>query len=174
MVDKLAHEVLLKEIELWAAVFSPIFHIRQKELRSKCVDTFYRKMMSGKGLLEILRYMLHLNLYPQKKSDFRPTISEAVEILKKLMEQLQADMDGKRFAFAYQDTALHIYWNKEIAVFRELKFLKENSNHVRPDTKSMLRYDQFLPFNNANHEDDNCVTAADLPEFYKNKGKEPY
>ena len=151
--------------------WGPLYRMQKVELKAKCVKQFYDKIDSGKDIIEILERMLSLNWHPFGEADFEPVPWQAVEVLKQLMEQLQASTDGQTLAFKSED-ARHVYWYKEIAALKEFKFLKQGSDRVSSYTKSMLIYDQLLPFNNENHDDNHCVPLDDLPRFYKRKGED--
>ena len=118
--------------------------------------------------------MLEYNWTPKGiDQDYKPKPREAVKILEKLMSELQASQDGQTFAFG-SEKASDVYWYRHTAVSKEFKFLKEGSDREGPDTKGTLIYEQFLPFNNQNHNNSGCVAVKDLPKFYKNKGKFPW
>ena len=122
----------------------------------------------------ILEKVQRLNSPPRcDEDDCKPINPKAVKILEKVMSELQGSQDGQTFAFG-SEKATDVYWHRQTVVSKELKFLKEGSDRVGPDTKGMLIYEQFLPFNNQNHNNSGCLTVKDLPSFYKNKGKLPW
>ena len=152
--------------------YNPLVDIKIQEKNAKCLESFVQKVNSGRRIFYILENMFNYNWHPrQEETDFRPTISDAIEILENLMAKLNAAQDGQTFAFI-TNHASNVYWHKRIAAFGEFKFLKQGSDRIGPDTKSILFYDQLLPFNNANHSDHKCVAGKDLPDFYKYKEKE--
>lgn len=136
------------------------------------MESFEQTAFSGFGLLTVFEKFYLDNVYPTDSfADYEPTNSEAVEALKKLISQLKTEDDNQTFAFS-SDSASDVYFYGKIVLPREFKFLKESSKRVGRETKNMLTYDQFLPFYNLHHKDENCAPAKDLPLFYKNKGKE--
>ena len=143
--------------------------MRQKENKIECLESFFKKMNAASEILEILSRMLEYNWTPKGiDQDYKPKPREAVKILEKLMSELQASQDGQKFAFGSEE-AFDVYWVKQISVSKEFKFLNKGTERVGPYTKSMLIYEQFLPFNNEKHDDDGCVAVEDLPLFYKSK-----
>ena len=163
-----AKEILNKELQLYLDVSYHLYQIRVRENEAKCVKSFEQKAYSGTKMVQLLSRMVNFNWYPHgREADFKPTASDAVEMLEKLIAKLKTSQGDQKFAFA-TETGWGIY-TKKIAVFKEFGFLKEGLEHVGPDMKSRLTYDQLLPFNNKNHNEANCVTAKDLPSFYKNK-----
>ena len=163
-IDKKSFKIL----DAW----DDLYQMEKKENKSKCVKSFERKAVIGLEVFEVLNRMTSYNWSPFSiYAAFRPDMDELIETLKKLMEKFTTRTGGQTFAFRH-DNASEVYWHKEINVPREFKFLKKGSDQIGPKTKSMLTYEQFLPFNNQNHDNRGCVTAKDLPRFYKKKGKE--
>ena len=123
-------------------------------------------MNAGYGVIRLLERLIGRHLQPlHKETGHKPTSDEAVEMLGKLMERLKAG--DQTFAFAV-DAARDVYYHRKIVRPRELKFLRAGLD--RFDVKILISYDQFLPFNNGNHNDANCVMLEDLPLFYQNRG----
>ena len=77
--------------------------------------------------------------------------------------------DEQTFAFK-SVRALDVYYDNQVVLPKEFKFMKNGATRVTPDTTSILIYDHLLPFNNAKHNDVDCVPAKNLPLFYKKKG----
>ena len=102
---------------------------------------------------------------------FKPSVSEAIEIMERLFEKLKAASDGQTLALK-EETAFDIYFKDGFVLQRDFKFLTDGS--VQPDTQSMAIYEQFLPFNSQLHTDEGCVPVKELPLFYKNKGVDKY
>ena len=132
------------------------------------------KMRAAWEIFGTLEKVQRLNLPPKCVEDnCKPITLEAVKKLEKVMSELQGSQDGQTFAFG-SEKASDVYWYRHTAVSKEFKFLKEGSDREGPDTKGTLIYEQFLPFNNQNHNNSGCVAVKDLPRFYKNKGKFPW
>ena len=164
-----AEEIRRKMLEIYQAGWGPLYRMKLVETRSECVETFERKADSGCSIFENFFWVTNLNSYPLSKgAHSKPTISEALKILEELFEKLKT---GGTETFAFKsERPEDVFFHKKIVLPREFHFLTEGSDRVQPDTKSMLTYDQFLPFNNKNHVDENCVPIDKLPWFYKNKG----
>lgn len=165
-------------LHLSSQISRPLYEIEQEESLAKCVKHFHQKANSSWRLFDVFTEVINTNLSPdasspfKKKIDiFKPTASEAIDILAKLMAKLETSQDGQAFAFGLSN-AWDVYRGKKIAAFKEFKFLRGGSNFVGLDTRSMLIYDQLLPFNNMNHNDQNCVAFKDLPYFYTSKGRQ--
>ena len=154
--------------------------------KNKCVIYFQQKAFSGLRVFATIDFMLRLNWYPfGDEVNYEPSSAHAIKILDKVMDELKASQNGQTFAFR-SDTAedvygklvgdnfLRPYYGKEMVIAKEFKFLKEGSDRVRPDTKSILIFDQYMRFNNAKHNDNHCVALTNLPRFYKKKGEDPY
>ena len=150
--------------------WGPLYYIRQVERKSRCVETFEGKAYSGYNIFYNFYWVTNANNYPiSDEADTKPTSSEAIKILEELFEKLKT---GGTETFAFKSERPHdVFYYKEIVLPREFHFLTEGSDRVQPDTKSMLTYDQFLPFNNKNHVDKNCVPIEKLPWFYKDRVK---
>ena len=141
----------------------------KEESNARCVKLFALKANSGSAFLQNLRTMTIYNWSPiWEEANFEPETLESVKKLEKLMEKLKASTGGHRFAFERYGASE--VWLKGIYVAREFKFLKKGSDRVGQETKSMLTFEQFLPFNNKNHDNKDCVAIKDLPMFYKKKG----
>ena len=151
--------------------YGDLYTIAFKEHKAICLKVFERKAFSGLEVLDSLKLLAFYNWSPSpEEANFKPKPREAIKTLEKLMDNLKASTGGQTFAFGHDD-ASDVYWLRKINVPREFKFLKKDSDRVGPETRSMLTYDQFLPFNNQNHDNRDCVAAKDLPRFFKNKGK---
>lgn len=154
-------------LDLWRLLADLMDH---KELKVKCLRSFSGRMRFGYRVVQDLQRFLGYNLHLHDKTagDSR-SISEAFEMLKKLVDELKTtSTDGQTFAFKYF-SVIDVYYARAIVLPRELKYLEEG--RLDPDTKRILHYDLVMPFNNPNHNDHNCVKAVDLTRFYKSKGK---
>ena len=163
-------EIMSKSLEMRRS-WEPLTQIAATEDKAKCVKSFERAAYSAWGVFRLLERASAYNLHPiDESAHFKPTNSEEIEILRKLMDELKDGTDSQTFAFR-NDTAQDVNWQKAIIVTREFKFLKEGSAGVGPDSKGMLIYHQILPFNNKNHDNNNCVAVIALPRFYKSRGQ---
>ena len=143
----------------------------REESKAECVESFKVKAWSGLQLFRILDEINRYNWPPANtEANFKPEIHETIETLEKLMDKLKVSTDGQTFAFR-DEVASKVYY-KEIFLPKEFKFLNKSSDRIGPKMKSILKYEQFLPFNNHDHDNRDCVAFNDLPWFYKHKGKE--
>lgn len=110
----------------------------------------------------------HLN---NKAAGDSRSISKAFEMLKNLMDKLKVGAGDQTFAFGPDDDHFEVFFHKAIVLAEKLKFLNEGPNRFSLDTKRMITYDLILPFNNKNHDDENCIPAKSLTWFYKRKGR---
>ena len=151
--------------------YGDLYTIAFKEHKAICLKVFERKAFSGLEVLDSLKLLAFYNWSPSpEEANFKPKPREAIKTLEKLMDKLKASTGGQTFAFV-NNTALEV-WNKKINVHKEFKFLKRGSDHIGPETNGMLTYEQFLPFNNQNPDNRDCVAATYLPEFYRKKRRE--
>ena len=147
-----------------------MYDIGITEKNSQCLKSFFQTASKGYYLFGLLSDSFFSSPFPEIVDYVGGTPSGTVlsALFEQLLEKLKTGAESDQtFAFKYESTYKVYYW-KDIVLPREFKFLTEGS--VQPDTKSMLTYDQFFPFNNKNHVDTNCVPVEELPLFYKNKG----
>lgn len=146
--------------------YIPLSRLREVETNAKCLDIFTKKASRGSGVFETLQKMVDYNLYPIG-GGIEPTIPEGIKILEKLIEKLKTGTNGQTFAFK-SERALDVYYYSGIVLPREFKFIGEGS-----DAKGVITYDQYMPFHNDHHVDENCVSVKNLPWFFKHQ-RSPY
>ena len=136
-----------------------------------CIKSFKEKADSGLSVFNNLRILIQLNWAPSvEAANFEPKTGEAIKMQEKLIDKIKNSTEGQTFVFG-QNTARDVYLLYEIHIPKEFKFLRRDSDRISPETKSMLKYEQFLPFNNQNHGNLDCVAAKELPRFFQKKGK---
>lgn len=163
-----AKELAGKVLEMSTEYWLPLFYMAREE-PSTCVPTLEKKIYAGFSVFATLEQLIKRNAYPTSdESGFTPSNFEAIQTLEKLFEKLRTPGNGQRFALNGQQ-ALDVYFEDGFVLPVEFKFLTDGS--VQPDTNSILAFEQFLPFQNAHHSDNDCVPAEKLPLFYRNKGK---
>ena len=140
--------------------YIPLSRLREVETNAKCLDIFTKKAARGSGVFETLQKMVDYNLYPIGGS-IEPTMIGGIKILEKLIEKLKTGTNGQTFAFK-SERALDVYYYSGIVLPREFKFLGEG-----PDAKGVLTYNQYMPFHNERHVDENCFPVKNLPWFLK-------
>lgn len=127
------------------------------------MKSFEETAYSGVALFLTLRDFFQFNLHPTiSEAAFKPTESETNRMLDEMIGNFNENTDGPTFAFGSQSALLVL--DRKILLAREFKFKSV-------DTKSVLTYELFLPFQNKNPDNGRCVPVGDLPLFYKNKGK---
>ena len=150
----------------------------KEEQNAKCIES--QKSELGNLLFKIFSAIYSSNfqmIYSSDSEEITPQTTNLVEIVdmhKKLIDKIQGNSDGQTFAFESEsgdsfECIRKLLW-QEIVLLRDLNFLNGSLNRVGPNTERILFYDQFLPFNNEPHNDEDCVPVKDLPPFYKNKG----
>ena len=165
-----AEELGHKRKELAIDYWIPLYDMARVE-PSSCVQTFKRITYSAYSVLGTLHRLAEYNGYPvNSEADYKPTDSKAIRALEDLFKELKTGADGQTFALK-DLTVFDVYFERGFVQPIEFKFLTDSS--VQPDTKSMITYDQFLPFNSNQQSDEGCVLVEELPLFYKKKGK-PY
>lgn len=169
LTDATAKDFSDAENELFRVGWEPFYKMRKEEDEVQCVKTLFEVVKKGDSLFGYLERLYRLNWQPGSESNSSPTYLEAVDILAKLMDQLKINADGQTFAFA-EENAEEVY-ECGLILPKKFKFLTKGLDRVGPRTRSMVIYDQFMPFNNKNHNEINCVTLDNLPRFYKDKGK---
>lgn len=152
--------------------------MKKEERWAKCLQVFEAKTSRAINAFTTFERLSRYNSYPihdglndlfHPDFIFKPETLQLIKILEKLFRELSTSAGGQTFALK-SDEPWSIYFKMGGFVFPgEFKFLTEG--RVQPDTKSLLTYDQYLPFYNADHSDKNCIPAKDLPLFYKNKGQ---
>lgn len=152
---------------MYQDVWNPLFVMAGKENGSKCLNSFEKTVWAGFGVVKVLQKMFISNAYPTDyNADYKPTNSEAKEMLTKLMTKLNTSADDQVvFAFIRDDPS-DVLFHKKIVIPKGFKFLRD------AELKVQLSYEQFMPFGTEHHNNTNCVTAKDLPAFYKKKGKD--
>lgn len=139
----------------------------------ECLRSMEDCAYSGVALFDSLHSFFQFNKHPSLwQAAFKPTSLESTRWLAELMLKLKRSTNGSTFAFEFEEASL-VLLHKAIVLPREFKFLSEGP--ARPDTKSMLTYEMFLPFRQTHKTHKNnqrCVPADELPLFYKNKGKD--
>ena len=149
----------------------PLFKMKQNEPNAQCLEIFFRTSDLGHSLFSLLRDVFEQNCNPiNDDADFTPKSGAFFKMFEKLFDELKTGSDEMKTFALKSERAFDVFFDSEIVRPREFKFLTEGSDRVQPDTKSMLIFDQFFPFNNKNHVDTNCVPVEELPLFYKNKG----
>ena len=137
------------------------------EREAKCVSPLYRMAYLGQGVLEVFDDLFGHNKHPlYDRGDYEPEDLVLVRELAKLMRKLKAGSDSVQ-KFALTSNHFFVRTHRQIVLPKEFKYLKENTERVGPETRGMIIYDQFWPFYNQNHNDENCVPVKDLPLFYK-------
>ena len=162
-----ADEIKNKALELGSNLWSPL-HSMGKIETAKCVQAFEQKVNSGLGVFSALSEMIYYNGHPIDEAGFKPNITEQIKMLDELMNEIHSGTDDQTFAFGYE-SGFEVYFFKSVLLPKEFKFLKEGLN-AGPGMKSMLTFDQIMPFNNKNHNDEPCVSVEELPLFYKRNG----
>lgn len=148
-----------------------LYQMTKQEDKVQCLKYFKKTADSGLGVFESLSTMFSYNLRLfYDHADSEPKFPEFYLELKDLVAKLNKTADDQTFAFRYVEDIDEIF-DQQIILPGEFKFLKEGLHYVRPDMKSMIIYEQFIPFNNKYHDDKSCVALKDLPLFYKKKGK---
>lgn len=138
----------------------------------KCIKIFDDTAYSGANVFVDLKWLAKFNKCPtQDSAGFKPTSWELIKNLGKLLSELQYASDDQTLAFSWAH-AEQLYFHRGFALLREFKFLKDDLGKVLPSTRSMINFEQFLPFHNKKHTDKNCVPVEELPLFYKTKGKD--
>ena len=161
-----AEEIEKKRIDLGATAWLPLRRLMRKEGHVECLERFESKMFSGYSVLSTFERFSKFNRQAaDMDADYKPTTSQSIDLLRKLIKQLQTD--GQTFALR-SENVVDIYLYKGLALPREFKFLAGD----QADAKSMLIYDLCLPFNSNKHDSKNCVPVKELPRFFKEKGKE--
>lgn len=146
--------------------------MKKTEPNAQCPEIFKRKFLKGESVFSELGNIQKYNRYPgDDRADITPDSTESLEMFEKLFNELKTDSDDQTFAFK-SDDPMDVLFDAQIVLQREFKFLAEGLDPINSDTKSILVFDQLLPFHNKKHTDENCVPVADLPPFYKNKGKD--
>ena len=139
----------------------------RRENRSKCVTSFDHTAYIGQGVFDVLNDILGNNRAPNWEADFKPRTEEMIRKIENLKNKLQITPDSPTLVFREEElSSSEIYSGKPLAQLKEFKFLKDGSDSIGPDTKSVLIFELFLPFNNKHHHDENCVPAKDLPFFF--------
>ena len=166
-----ADEIENIQYKILRTFWKPLYDMKDTEPNAKCPVIFRRKISKGEGVFSELRRIQIRNLYPTNdEADMTPDSTELFEMFEKLFDDLKTDSDHQTFAFK-SDDPMDVLFDAKIVLHREFKFLTEGSDQINADTKSMLVFDQLLPYYNKHHTDENCVPDADLPLFYKKKGK---
>ena len=151
----------------------------ETEKTSKCVASFYEKTRKGYGILDSFQNLIRFNRPPPYDATMKPTSIEIVNELNTLLKQFHTITNGQTSAFRSDSLGYYfvlanlIYHDKALTLIKDFKFLKNGSGRIGPDSKSMLFFDMFLPFNNQHHDNRNCFAVKDLPNFYLIKGR-PY
>ena len=148
----------------------PLVEMMVVEPESKCLKIIEKKALLGFRVSRVLKRFLENNRLPDLEADYEPSTDQAIKILEKLMDKLEASNDNQAFAFV-SESASEVYRLKRIALPKEFKFLTNGHQEVT-DSKGMLIYEEYMPFNNALHTDKDCVSVEKLPLFYKSKGKD--
>lgn len=118
---------------------------------------------SGVALFLSLHDFFRSNLRPTiPEAAYKPTEEETLRWLDELIGKFKESTDESKFVFGTEPALLVL--SRKLLLAREFKFKS-------PDTKSMITYELFLPFEVRNQDNDRCVSVDDLPAFYKNKGK---
>ena len=147
--------------------------MRSIEDEPKCLETLERLALRGFYVFDTLKWTFHYNRIPyHPDDDVKPTPDELFLMHRQLMNKLKNSADGQTSAF--RSDVANKYFSKEIALPVEIRFVNGRVGRADLSTKRMIVYDLIIPFNNANHQNENCVAAKDLPLFYKIKGQEPY
>ena len=173
LIGNTAEEIVKKKQTIFGA-WAPLHDMRRRENHAKCVESFERKAFTGYEIFGVLKEMMIHNRPPRyyEADNFRPTLSEEIAALDELIKKLKKNGTREQLCALYYETTWEVYWSRRLVLLRELMFLKVDSDQVGQDAKSMLVafYDQILPFGIKNHHDIGCVSAEDLPLFYKNRG----
>ena len=147
-----------------------LYFLKDTERGADCLKSFTDTAYSGYGVFEILHRFAERNQTPYivNEAHYTPGIRKQVAELAKLIDDII--LGNWQFALRYEGAS---YIHNAFAIFppKEFKLLKEGRQGIQPDTKSMIIYDQLLPFNNPLHNDEGCVPVEQLPLFYKKKGK---
>lgn len=145
--------------------------MKETEPNAQCPVIFRRKIFKGISVFSLLNHIQKYNWYPgNDDADITPNSPESYEMFEKLFDKLKTDSDHQTFALK-SDNPFDALFVTQIVLQREFKFLTEGSDRINADTKSMLIFNQFLPYYNKYHNDEHCVPVADLPLFYKKKGR---
>ena len=133
----------------------------ETEGKNECIKYFAQTTYHGLKALEVLKSFLAENRNPlYERDEFKPTSFETVRILEKLMSKVKKANPQMTAA----DSAWNVYWYEAVSLPRKLTILRDDITD-----SSMIIYDLFMPFNNKDHDDTDCLTTEDLPIFYKNK-----
>ena len=155
----------------------PLSRLKRSEPGSKCLESFTDTAFRGQDIFYIFNDLISYNRPPVWVSaKFKPNVDQLIQKLETLIEKLNETTHDQTFAFrpdlqmrSLRAVAREVHLFKFIAAPKEFKFLRDGLNRIGPDTKSVLVFDYLFPFNNQNHDDNNCV--KDLSGFYKAKGK---
>lgn len=164
-------QIEAKKLNLAIHGWIPLYDLKKVEENAKCLRSFDDTAYSGLFVfIMIERFAIENKHAIYDYAYAKPTTLETKDRLEKLMDELKTGADGLTFAFK-SERATKVYYYQRILRPKEFKFLKEDLQSIQPGTKSMLTYEQFLPFNNQLHNDEGCVSVEDLPRFYKEKGR---
>lgn len=169
-------EIQAKSWNLMLFGWIPLVDLEAEEDNVRCLKSFQLISYSGQSVFETLeRFVIEHKNAVKFEAAYKPRTSVAVKRLQKWMDELKNDAEGQTFAMA-SESAWDIYSNKSIVLPKEFKFLTKGSEPIGPETRTMLTYVEFLPFNSPHkpHNDEACVPASELPLFYKNKGVDKY
>lgn len=137
------------------------------EKKSKCLKIFEQKVWSGWGVFTDLWTSAKGDGFPVfDEAEFEPTTSEAIEMMGKLLKEL--DIGSGQTFILKSESATSVYYRRGLVRSREFKFLADGPIHL--DSNSELTCELFLPFQTDQPDDTNCVPVEDLPQFYQNKG----
>ena len=113
LVGNTGKQIQQKMWALYRVGSGAFWHILRAE-NARCLEAFEEKAYSGYLVLENLERFLVFNQHPiEEDANFRPTITEAVEILEEMMDGLKNSSDDQIFAFGL-DSAWGVYWDQAV------------------------------------------------------------
>ena len=176
LIHNTPKEIKEKSSSLYNVGKRPLYQMMEIENGTKCLENFVQKANTGEDIMWVFQDLIAYNDFSMPEDEsLKPARDELIQELKRLFEEINTVTGDQTSAFRsnrndyYLDFNNRIYVKINAAQLKEFKFLKDGSDGIGPDTKSMLTFDLLLPFNNPHHEDTNCVAAKDLPIFYRRK-----
>lgn len=124
------------------------------------------------GLLPLYDHQLH-NLENNEKTPYRPSRYELYSEMKKAIDGMNSQVENGQ-TMAFYDSFLDHVYAQRLSMLPKFEFVSVSRISYQPENYLNLFFDLVFPFNKEEFDSSaKCVTVAELPPFFQQKGKQP-